>query len=597
MVPFVYEYARSVSAGDQLVDIYGPFVGLRSSEACVVLGVVSALLLMRAAARDRRRQPPDLLARASLAAPALMLVTMYCLTWGSVDEVAIGLEHSYNLNHFGRFSFSPTRMVDGTVEGLYFLLLAPFAWSPLSAVGANFGFGLLIALAHLWVLSQILKDATVSARLGLLLLFSVNYPLMALLSSGFGNGLVSLVFLRAVQLLMDGRTHSALLVGSGLPLLRPDAILYSYALVMAVSFRVRRPTDPRPWLAWLLPLGALGLYFAAFRMLYGHWIPTPALFKSVYPSMVTLESLKSFAVYAMAGLTQPTHLLGLLAAMASAAFTADGRHTEVRRLLLPLAAIYLFYSFSRGVYGDLAGDSYARYWIGFEMVLFLCLVLVVSSCVRLLASLGRGHDHVVVGSLLPVAVVALVFGAIAWDGQRDYRPSRSTLGHAGQIVAEVLPADFSVATSELNAFGLNIPTHEVIDLWGYTNRVIARSRVLNGFRVRSSPEFFATVRPDVYFAFEELADGRDAEDYLATFDPFVKSVNLLGDMVRVLDEYDIVVVRHPLRSIVLLVRRVRVEEFLGALERHQYAASAKRPFDRERFGAAYDAQELVQYPF
>jgi len=36
-----------------------------------------------------------------------------------VDEVYVNLEHSWNLYHFGKLSFSPVSIVDGTVELFY----------------------------------------------------------------------------------------------------------------------------------------------------------------------------------------------------------------------------------------------------------------------------------------------------------------------------------------------------------------------------------------------------------------------------------------------------------------------------------------------
>lgn len=591
----VYEFSyRGVV--EPLVDIYGPFARLRWSEASVAAALVAAALLVRVVAREASRRPPDVIDRIAQAAPWVMLVAMYCQTWGQIDEVAIGLEHPYNLFHHGRFSFSPTRMLDGTVECVYFLLLTPFAWSPASVVGANFGLGLLVALSHLWILARILKGEPSAVRLSLLLLFSVNYPIVALLSNGFGNSLVSLLFLRSMQLMLEGRTRSALVTGSLLPLLRPDAILYSYSLLFAMRFGRGVRFDRRLVAEWLLPVCALGVYFVAFRMAYGHWVPTPIAFKSVYPSMITLDGLKVFAVLAMSGLTQPTHLLALLALVASYGFR-DDRLVLVRRVLLPAAAIYLFYSLTRGVYGDFSGDTYSRYWIGFEQALWLCLMLVIARGVQALETSGLWRErHIVVGRVVPVAVIAIVASAIVWDGARGDR-TRSTLGHAGQIVARIIPPDFSLATSELNAFGLSIPNHEVIDLWGYTNPAIASSRMLHGYRARSNPEFFLAARPDLYFAFRELADTRDAEHYLATFGHAARRVNLLGDMEAVLDHYDLVVLRHPQRGVALLVRRDRVEPLRRSLERHAYVASVARPFDRDKFTADYRLEPLVQYRY
>ena len=48
----------------------------------------------------------------------VVLFLHFATDYAVSDEVMINLEHSYNLHHFGRFSMSPSAMVDGTVEYL-----------------------------------------------------------------------------------------------------------------------------------------------------------------------------------------------------------------------------------------------------------------------------------------------------------------------------------------------------------------------------------------------------------------------------------------------------------------------------------------------
>ncbi len=51
----------------------------------------------------------------------VVLFLHFATDYAVSDEVMINLEHSYNLHHFGRFSMSPSAMVDGTVEYLFYL--------------------------------------------------------------------------------------------------------------------------------------------------------------------------------------------------------------------------------------------------------------------------------------------------------------------------------------------------------------------------------------------------------------------------------------------------------------------------------------------
>ena len=317
-----------------------------------------------------------------------MLVAIYTLTWGYVDEVSINLEHSYNLYHFGRFSFSPARLLEGTVEYVYYLLLAPFGSSAASLMVANFALGLVIAWGHLWLLSRLAKGERLSTQLGLLLLFCIHFPLIAMLSSGFGNGLVSLACLGSLSLWFAGRTRPALVVACALPLLRPDAVLYSYALLFAFLPTTRALLSWPQLVRWVWPVCALAGYLVLFRIGFGHWIPTPIAFKSVYPAMVTWPAIKMAALSVLYELATPLNVMALLAAVASTACKADPRVAVIRRLLLPMTAVFLFYSLTHAVLGDFSGDSYARYWIGFSLALFLSVFFVLMKQAPLLQARG-----------------------------------------------------------------------------------------------------------------------------------------------------------------------------------------------------------------
>jgi len=592
MNPRVYEFVYHGPA-ETLVDIYGAVTWLRSSEAALLAAIAGAVLVLAMLNRQAPRPESAVRRAVPLLVASVSLFATYCLTWRHVDEVAINLEHAYNLLHFGRFSFAPQRMVDGTVEYVYYLLLTPFAWSPRALVTANFALGWTIAWAHLWLLAQFLKAHPPAVRLGLLLLFSVNYPLVAVLANGFGNGLVSLAFLAAIYLHLQSRTRGAVILASLLPLLRPDAVLYSLALLYAFDPAFWRWDWRKLW-RWTWPIGALVLYLVGHRIAYGHWIPTPIAFKSVYPGMVSPGSLQALLVYVMTSVAQPTQIAGLLAMVAAFVVTDNIRLRLVGRLLLPMTAVLFFYSLTRSVLGDLSGDTYARYWVGFGLTLFLALFFGLAHLASALGSNAGGR--LLLGRLMAAAVILLALSAVLWDGARTVR-NRGYLGVAGQIVNRVMPPGLSLATSELNAFGLMVTDREVIDLWGYTNPAIAQSRLLNGTRVRTNPELFLSLKPDVFFAYEQLTNPAGAEEYLATFEAFGRPNNLLGDMTRVLDEYDLVLVRHPQRSVVLLVRRAVGGTFREAILQQGYQPATSRDIDRPAFERIYARRPLMQFRF
>jgi hypothetical protein len=593
MIPQVHEFALLGSASP-LIDLYAPLAALRSPRLCAIAGLVGAAVLFAAVRAEARGRVSQVIARALLLPPSLMLFAMYALTWGSVDEVSINLEHTRNLFQFGRFSFSPERMLDGTVEYAYYLLLTPFGGSAATLMIANFGLGFLIAWGHLWLLARLLRQEPVPVRLGILLLFTVNYTLVAMLSNGFGNSLISLACLGSLALQFAGRQTWAAVLASAMPLLRPDAVLYSYALLFAFSAADRTRWSRSTLVRWLWPACALAGYLCLFRVVYGHWVPTPIAFKSVYPSMISLAAIRDLIHRIPTELSAPLQILALLACAALSAARNDPRVAVMRRLLLPMAAIYGFYSLTRSTIGDYSGDVYARYWIGFELTLFLCLSWMLLHVSRLPEA--RTWQLAIFGRLVPTAVLFLAVNAIAWDTGRQRYPNRSNLGYASQIAETIVPPGLSIASSEMSTFSLMID-REVVDLWGYTNPAIAHSRILNGARVRSNPAFFMAARPHVYFAYPEPLALTDTERYLATFHQLLKSVNLLGDMNTVLETYDVVIVRHPQRSVLFLVRRDAVVALRQSLIEHAYAAINQRAFDLPAFRALYDRQVFEQVRF
>jgi hypothetical protein len=596
MNPSVYEYVYQGSDG-RLVDIYGALTPLRSPALCGLAALAGAVVLLVAQRRQARAQSGGLFDRAAPIVPAVVLLVVYGLTWGHIEEVAINLEHPYNLYHFGKFSFSPLRMIDGTVEYAYYLLLTPFAASQTRLIAANFALGALIALGHLWILSKLFAHERHTTRLAVLLLFSLNFPIVSQLANGFGNSLVSLVFLGSIALHWRGRTTAAVMAASALPLLRPDAVLYSYAILFAVYFGDK---DAWTWrrlsrLAW--PAGALAAYLLIYRVSYGHWIPTPISFKSAHPGMVSPTTIKMFIIHLSDALLQPPQVIGLLAAAATGFFRDDPRVQFLRRLLLPMALVYVFYRFTRSLLGDYSGDAYARYWIGFEQTLFLCVSLALVRIAAAFEARNQWSGHTVVfGRLVPAAMVVFVAAGLASDGPRILR-NRSGMAYAGQIAAAIVPAGLSISTTELHGFGLMVPGREIIDLWGYTQPDIAHSRLLNADRIRHDPAFFLSIQPDVFFPYQEVGDLSEMEAYLAQFHHFSKRSNLLGDMTKVLERYDVMLIRHPQRRVVLLVKRSSVAALRDSLEHLSYTVVRRRDIDLPKFRSLYDPQPLRQFPF
>lgn len=571
MDPTVYDFAHTGTA-PPLADIYLP-AGFQSAALVIVAGAIGALLLL---VQRRRRDAVDrgFVGRIARVWPYVLMIAMYHFRWNHVDEVAIALEHAFNLHNFGLFSYAPGRLVDGTVEFAYYLLLTPFAWSAQSVVIANFFVGLTVAVAHLYVLSRIIGRERPAIRTAILLLFSVNYPIAVQLAGGFGNALVTLGMLIALERQWSGHRGAATIAASILPLLRPDAILYSIALLFAFADR-----NSKRWFVRLLgraalPLAATILYVAVFRWFYGHWIPTPIAFKSPAFGSIGMAQVRFAAGHALSTLTLP-HAFAIAAVPLMTRWRDDSRMATLRRLLLPMAAIWLFYQLA-GSARDATGINAARYWLGFDVTLALCTSLVLA---QLLAAAGA-PSAVIARGLVAAMVLACAIAATAWSPS-TVSSNRSELGYAGQIVADALPRGLTLATTELNGFGLAVSDREVIDLWGYTRPEIARSPLRDNEMNRYDPTLFQTLKPDLFYIYD-LDGTADAEAQLSGVS-VRHGVARLGDMNWILSEYDLVGLSHPQQAVVLLVRRESLGAVRRSLEAKGYHQTSQRPIDMDLF--------------
>jgi hypothetical protein len=577
MNPTVYDFAHTGPA-PPLADIYQP-AAFQSPELVIAAGAVGALLLF---IRMRHRDVVNgtFVDHITSGWPYLLMIAMYHCYWNHVDEVAIALEHAFNLRNFGRFSYAPDRMVDGTVEVAYFLLLTPFAWSAQSVVFANFFLGLIVALAHLYVLSRLIGRESPIARTAILLLFSLNYPIVAQLSGGFGNSLVTLGMLIAIERHCSGRRVAATIVASCLPVLRPDAVLYSVALLLAFEDRTVKAWLVRCLARAFLPLAATALYLGLFYLVYGHWIPTPIAFKSPPPGAVGLAQLRLVTGIILSSIALP-HAIGLAAMLVAVRWRDDRRIATLLRLFVPMAAIYVFYLMA-GSDRDATGINAARYWLGFDVLLALFTSVVLAN---LLAE-TRGRYPVAAQVLVPAIVVTCAIAATVWNSS-TVSSNRSELGFAGQIVAAALPPELSLATTELNSFGLAVPDREVIDLWGYTRPEIARSPLRDLEMNRYEPNLFRTLTPDVFFVYE-MESTAAAESQLSGVS-WRHGVARLGDMNWMLSEYDVVGLTHPQQTVVLLVRRDSLGTVRQSLNAKGYRQTRQRPLDMQLF-RNYDQQ-------
>jgi hypothetical protein len=139
----------------------------------------------------------------------------------------------------------------------------------------------------------------------------------------------------------------------------------------------------------------------------------------------------------------------------------------------------------------------------------------------------------------------------------------------------------------------------VIDLWGYTSPAIALSKTCNGYKIRANPEYFHTIKPDVYwpyFLHEPNDDAfMSAERHFATFQNTAKNGNLVGDMNQVLAEYDVLEIKANNNRAVFLVRKSLRDALLQHLFDRGFVKSRERELNMTAFRKMYGNEAPVSY--
>jgi hypothetical protein len=590
-----------------------------------ILLLIVSLILIIFYGFQRNQQPFTFLNRLTLLIASIALVGTFIYSSRYTDEPFVNLEHTYNLLHHGLFSFSPSGMVDGTVEYSYYLLLTPFAFDRTALVQGSLIVGASICWLHLFILWKLLSGINLELKLFFLLWFAVSVPFVEVFSSGFGNGLVSLIFFGSLYFQIQGKINRSLSLAAILPLIRPDAILYSLSLFL-VDFIQKRKIR---WLYWSVTGGCVAIYLGFIRLFYGHWIPVPVAFKSdALSNLSATQILRSLFLDLFNYFSNPFHFFPLLLLIPFVIFSkifaqVSQKIKNLYYLWIPLSAIFLFYNLTMKV-------PEQRYFIGFELFLTVLPFLTIQGFVgnKEIALTATDEAHQISPNLLLVrsrrALTLLLFClslliALMSNSDRLYglafgtnnkslnsaQVSRITaLGVGGQMIDEIIPKNWSIAATELHTFGF-MNDRDIIDLWGYTNPVIAHSKICSKSGNRNKPEFFLQVKPDVAWIRTDRANGversgfphlsTDLETVLATWDNFNKNRNLYGNMVEVMKQYDLVFLRDKRWVNTLLVKKELKPQLLDLLAQKFYELTQSRPIDQEKLKRVYDSQKLMQF--
>lgn len=516
-------------------------------------------------------------------------VGLHFLTSFFVDEVFVNLEHTWNLLHFGRFSFDPNKIVGGTVEMLYYFLLTPFAGTHGLLVAATYAAGLLIGLLHLVLVWRMTAELSPNYRWLVVLIFLSNIPMMATFSSGFGNPLVSLISLYAFQLARKQRIQKAAMLVAFLPLVRIDAILVTFWFILALV--TSRSSINQIKSAVVVSIGCLMLNLGFCQWYYGNAILTPVLFKSGFDLFIDSLDLWPVWVAYLRESATPVHLMAMLST-AILISQSGMKRLEVRLAVFGLP-VQLFYWFSTNT----QYYSLTRYWISME-VIWTVLVLLLFQELILKCRTNSGNtigpdsavprNSTVLEKLqacsrraaVPIAACITLISTIILDihcwghiWALKLPPVCWPYSVAGELTDRLVPQNWTIAAHELNQFGF-VMDRSIIDLWGYTDRQTAGSNTRNARGIKTRPGLFLEIKPDVHWSISDSTDlhfnfaqsnTERPEAFLAGLANWGSQLSNLGPLVPVLKEYDSVLLKEGHVLHLFMIRKDRMiafEEFL-----------------------------------
>lgn len=441
----------------------------------------------------------------------------YC---GYVDEVYINLEHSWNLYHFGLFSFSPVQMVDGTVELLYYAILAPFAWSHLSLIYACVGLGLVITLMHTVLVWYFVRTFPPLVQIIVTLGFAWNPIFAEIQGAGFGNGLVSLVYFLGFIAIWENHWRLATACTVILPLFRPDAVIYSMFLIIAMTLKQRK-----------LPIQtiigtALGVFafMSVVRLIYGHWILTPVLYKKT-PLFEILKGVKQQLIPLVYGLNDIYTLticmilvISSLKSLKSSApeITPENRLLARTQFLLFTALCGFYVLTNRNFFAETR-----RYYLPFEYFGFI--LIITEWGLPMLKSIGLHKNGTndtadsfdsrpyIVATLILLSLWSANIAVGRWANRKNRLSDRTNSTVAWlmsredafsaitKLSEELFPTSWRIAATELQGYGF-LMDREIDPLFGYANRRMALSKTLAKRGTKTDVNYLKYSKPEVIWA-------------------------------------------------------------------------------------------------
>lgn len=505
-----------------------------------------------------------------------------------IDEVFVNLEHPYNLRNHGFFSNSPSELVNGTVDYLLYLILTPFAFDREVLVVASYFLFYIIGILHLLIIYFYLKKIKINNKYFFIVIFFSYLPFSWLIGKGFGNSIISLLFLIALIYFLNSENKKSLLIASFFPLFRPDAILYS-GVIFLINFLIKRKVH---FLYCFVLLLNFFLYFLVTKYYYGQWIPTPMLLKASFFNLVSFSDI----IFFFNEFLKIHNFLFFVFYLLILFFV--NKNKLIKRLLLIypfIFFIFLFYSINPGT------QLTPRYSIGYFLFQILFFILIFSQKTLKINIFNKFkfefnlNNYLREKKLLLITLIINLLILIPLDYIKSSRYSYSRIDNlavGGQFVDSIFPKTWSIAITELNTFGF-MNDRNILDLWGYSNLDIAKSNIYSPSRNKINPKLFLEKKPDIFwfrtYNVNEQNHFRALEipEKRATTDNMSKSTNNLGDMINVIKYYDMYVVYHEKYETILFVRKLLKKRIYKILNNKGFILKSSGEFDINLFKYYY----------
>lgn len=511
---------------------------------------------------------------------------IYVSTFFTYDETFINLDHIYNLYHFKKLSMSPNDMVNGTVDFIFCLLLLPFASTRELLLVSNFALNFAFLLIHFLILYSYVKKKTKISFL-ILILFASYLPFTWIFGKGFGNNIVSLMFFYSLILFFENRIKKSLLIASFLPLLRPDAILYSFTIFFA--FFLKEKKIEMKYIS--ICLLNFSIFFSLTYLIYDQLIPTPMEFKSISIKEFYLINFDTF----FNNLFKFYNLFFLICFLLSYILIKNNSDfLKLYYFFIPLFGIFVFYSLNPETY------KFPRYSIGFLLLQSLFFIFLIINNKIYINFKNRFNYEIDLKflskyeNLFSSIIIILLIPILIYTKNTRFSENRiDALSIGGQIVEKIIPKNWLVAVTELNTFGFSNDL-EIYDMWGYSNKMIAKSHIRTVYKKKIVPDLFLTVSPEIFWFrtrntnFKNHYITKKNPELILTQDNFSKDQNFLGDMNKILKFYDFYSLIYKSYDTLLLVRKNEKKLMFNYLNENKFNLDSSKEIDIQKFRTLYE---------